>query len=117
MVNILFVNALYNHPMRKYTPEEWLQLAEQISDLLLTHIEQLKSQEKDDFSYLKIASGYQFFRMIRGEAFLDRRDGDVSKYQKQLYEMEKAILDKIEELDTSTIDPEKLKKIKEVFWL
>ena len=55
--------------------------------------------------------------MIRGEAFLDRRDGETGKYQKRLYEMENMLLDKMNSLDTLNIDPVKLAKIKEVLWL
>ncbi len=78
------------------SPEEYFDFATKLYHLIMADLEHTKSK---DFSshYPKLVVMYEFFRLIRGEAFLDLRPIDT-EIQPQLYAMEDGIGKQLETL-------------------
>lgn len=108
--------------MSPYTPEQWFNQAEAIYTLLSDQISAWQKEEIDNVALLKAASGYQFFRMLRGEGFYEHRPAGIGEYQDRLYDMEKKLLKQVEGLLMSAvsrpgIDPDFIVTLKQLFWL
>jgi hypothetical protein len=81
-----------------YTPEEWHELAKSIYDLINSEIESVQPEHLNQ-AYPKIIVMYEFFRLLRGEAFLDARThGGVDDIQPDLYAMEDALAKRLAEM-------------------
>ncbi len=66
--------------------EEYFDLASKLHALIMADLENTKPEDLPSH-YPKLVVMYEFFRLIRGEAFLDLRPSDAEK-QPQLYAME-----------------------------
>lgn len=69
--------------------EEYFDLATKLHALIIADLENTKPEHLSSH-YPKLVVMYEFFRLIRGEAFLDLRPIDVEK-QPKLYAMEDEI--------------------------
>ena len=73
--------------MNTCTPEEWYALAKGVYDIIVRDIQDFS--EKDlATQYPKLVVMYEFFRLIRGEAFFSSRPSTMVDYQPELYRME-----------------------------
>jgi hypothetical protein len=82
------------------TPDEYYNLVKNIYQLILDEIEDIQTLVKVKFlhtTYPKLVTMYEFFRLLRGEAFLDIRP-HVSEHQNEFYQMEDNLQKKIKEL-------------------
>ncbi len=79
------------------TEHQYIQLSKQIFDLILGEIDLLSKNNSNDLAmvYPKFIIMYEFFRMIRGEAFFNIRP-PTPGFQKQLYAMEDEIKKRLE---------------------
>lgn len=88
---------------KTYTPEEWYAQAENIYSLISKEIENCDDDSLSG-SYPKFIIMYEFFRLLRGEAFYNMRPEVIGTVQSKIYAMEDDILAKIKELKKK-IDP------------
>lgn len=82
------------------TSEKYLDLVDKIHTLVITEIQKYTYTAKDPFeAYPKLVIMYEFFRLLRGEAFLDSRPHALnSNDQKKFYEMEDEIRKSLDEV-------------------
>jgi hypothetical protein len=92
--------------MTKYTPSEWYDIAEKLYKIIDGEMERIDSlgAEELPMAYPKMVVMYEFFRLIRGEAFLDVRQPGMGDKQKDLYRMEDELLRKLNSLKQK-LDP------------
>ena len=76
------------------TPEEYSKLLSNIYKLIVSEIEKSEGEEDLAMIYPKLITMYEFFRLLRGEAFIDARPSTPDK-QKDFYKMEDDILKRI----------------------
>ena len=88
---------LLNMNMKKQ-PEEWYELAEKLHDLILNDIENTSSESLPEV-YPKLVIMYEFFRLIRGEAFHSSRPSGISTFQKEIYKMEDNLAKRLKNLE------------------
>lgn len=84
--------------MKTYTPEQWYNLACELYELIIAEIDSESNQDSLVILYPKLVIAYEFFRLIRGEAFISLRSPDMEKRQQQMYKMEDEILKRVYEL-------------------
>lgn len=87
--------------------EEYKKLVSDTFNLINKEIDFWTSPEKQQFlvgSYFKFVLMYQFFRMLRGEAFVDVRPREASDYQKEYYAMENELRLRLETIKAK-LDP------------
>lgn len=82
--------------MIPYTSQAWYNLAKDLYELILAEIQ--KAEEDLQAAYPKLVIMYEFFRLIRGEAFNVIRPPGVAEFQQKIYQMEDEIASKLEEL-------------------
>lgn len=95
--------------MRKtYTPEQWHALAIDIHNLIMDELDTLPSEWMPQ-AYPKLIVMYEFFRLLRGEAFMASRPSGLGESQRDLYAKEdgiagrlKAIAENLDPNDAST---------------
>lgn len=80
--------------LNTYSGKEWFQNAERTYALIVTEMETV-SKEHLSQAYPKFVVMYEYFRLLRGEAFLDHRGPVTPDEQRRLYEMENEIAEKI----------------------
>jgi len=84
------------------TPEEYRKLVDETYDLIVTEIEYFKNPERENdlpIVYPKLVIMYEYFRLLRGEAFLDAgKRPSAPEYQHDFYSKENDIRAKLEEL-------------------
>jgi len=91
------------------TPEGYEKVITDIYNLILKEIDMAKSSDNLYMIYPKIITMYEFFRLLRGEAFTEHRPHTPSK-QNDFYKMEDEIAKKINELKTNVdFEDEKVK--------
>ncbi len=71
----------------KFSAENYKNFSRQLYDLIKSEFESVSDLESQ---YPKFIIMYEFFRMIRGEAFTELRE-PTPEFQKELYEMEKEL--------------------------
>lgn len=86
------------------TAESYYDFATNIYKLIVDEFKQYEAEKTDlNQVYSKLVIMYEFFRLIRGEAFVSQRPPTPEK-QTELYKMEDEIGSKLEEIKTK-IDP------------
>lgn len=102
--------------------ESYKNLVDQTYKLIMDEMEYYSSPDRNtDLStmYPKFVVMYQFFRMLRGEAFVDVRP-HTPEFQHEYYDMENKIRQKLEELKSkvdldSTLTPTRIKEMQDKF--
>lgn len=92
----------------KLNAEEYYQLVKKVYQLIIDELENSQMPEKEQFlhsTYPKLVIMYEFFRLLRGEAFVDVRPHTPEK-QQEFYQMEGTLQNKIKEA-ASQIDFQK----------
>lgn len=79
------------------TPEDYVITVKTIHDLIMKEAESALSKEDFAMIYPRIITMYEFFRLLRGEAFFEFRPPTPDQ-QNDFYKMEDEIAKKIEEL-------------------
>lgn len=74
--------------------EDYKVLAKSIYKLILA---ELDNPEDIESVYPKLVIMYEFFRLIRGEAFINYREPTIG-FQKEMYSMEDEILKKLQNI-------------------
>jgi hypothetical protein len=82
------------------TPEEYLDLVKKIYRLILAEIDKTNKSKNYNEGYYQLVVMFEFFRMLRGEAFLGIRP-NVGEEQANLYKMQDEIGKKIEEIKSN----------------
>jgi hypothetical protein len=83
--------------MKQYTPQDWFNLTKELYDLMVADIE--KSNDTLATTYPKLVVMYEFFRLVRGEAFLSSRPVGIGKFQSEIYAMEDDLAGKLKALE------------------
>lgn len=73
---------------------------ELVTSLYQLILEEIKNPKDLEQQYPKFVVMYEFFRLLRGEAFIDLRELD-HEFQKELYKMEDDLFNKVKELKES----------------
>lgn len=84
--------------MKTYTPENWHDLAKSLYDLIVAEINNASPDTLPEI-YPKIVIMYEFFRLIRGEAFHSLRPAGASEFQKEIYKMENDLAEYLKQLE------------------
>jgi hypothetical protein len=80
------------------TPEEYIKLVTDIHNLILKDIDNSRKEDLE-MLYPRLITMYEFFRLLRGEAFSESRPPTPEK-QNSFYKMEDEIAKKIDEIKT-----------------
>lgn len=83
--------------MKSYTPENWYNLAADLYQLILEEIGNMPVGNLPEV-YPKLVVMYEFFRLIRGEAFSSVRPKGVGEFQEKIYKMEDDLFDHLKTL-------------------
>lgn len=83
--------------MKSYAPKDWYNLADDLHRLILSEINNVSVDSLPEV-YPKLAVMYEFFRLVRGEAFHSARPAGVGEFQEQIYKMENDLLDRLKVL-------------------
>ena len=85
--------------MKSYDPQGWYNLAKDLYELILTEINNVSG---NDFLlpeiYPKLVVMYEFFRLVRGEAFDSLRPYGISEFQTEIYKMENDLANRLKQL-------------------
>jgi len=80
------------------TENEYIDLSQKIYDLIIKEIDFAKNENYLSSEHKeRLKTMYEFFRLIRGEAFYDFRP-PTPNFQNELYKMERDILEKVKNL-------------------
>lgn len=79
------------------TAEEYIDLVKKTHELISQEIDNAENSEFLDQKYPKLITMYEFFRLLRGEAFTDIRPS-AAEEQKNFYKMEHEILERLENI-------------------
>ena len=80
-----------------YTPEEYIDLVSKIHKLITSEMEEVLNTEEIYMVYPKVVNMYEFFRLLRGEAFYKLRP-PTPKKQREFYKMEDEIKKKLDQI-------------------
>lgn len=83
--------------MQKIDLNKYREICYEINNLINAELESIENVET---TYPKLVIMYEFFRLIRGEAFLDLREPDPA-FQNELYGMEDQIFEKLKKIKDS----------------
>lgn len=86
-----------------YTPEQWYDLGKSLHELIVSEIESISTQELPQL-YPKLIIMYEFFRLVRGEAFYSSRPSGLGDAQHELYQMEDSLARQLKQL-REKLDP------------
>lgn len=78
--------------MKSYASEDWYNLAVDLYQLILTEMSNVSVDSLPEV-YPKLAVMYEFFRLVRGEAFHSVRPAGIGEFQERIYKMENDLLD------------------------
>lgn len=84
--------------LKTYTKETWFSMAKNLYDLIISEADNITDSDLPAI-YPKIVIMYEFFRLIRGEAFYSARPYGIGEYQDEIYKMEHSILEKLKKLN------------------
>jgi hypothetical protein len=84
--------------MKSYTPQNWYDLAKDLHDLILADISNVSSDALPE-TYPKLVVMYEFFRLVRGEAFHAARPSGLGEFQKEIYKMEDDLAEHLKQLE------------------
>lgn len=85
--------------MKSYSPQNWYDLAKDLYDLILTEINNVSSDTLPEV-YPKLVVMYEFFRLVRGEAFHHARPAGIREFQKEIYKMEDNLAECLKQLES-----------------
>lgn len=88
---------------KTYDPGQWHALGMDIFNLIMIELDTV-SKESLPQVYPKLVIMYEFFRLIRGEAFSGSRPSGLGELQTQLYDMEDTLRERISALEKE-LDP------------
>lgn len=80
-----------------YTPEEYVDLVSKIHKLIISEMEEALNTEEIYMVYPRLVNMYEFFRLLRGEAFHNLRP-PTPKRQTEFYKMEDEIMKKLDQI-------------------
>lgn len=78
--------------MKQYAPKDWYNLADDLHQLILLEMNDISNDSLPEV-YPKLAVMYEFFRLVRGEAFHSARPAGIGEFQERIYKMENDLLD------------------------
>ncbi|TSC55728.1 MAG: hypothetical protein G01um101418_749 [Parcubacteria group bacterium Gr01-1014_18] len=84
--------------MPTHTPETWKSLILNSYEMILSEIDSA-SEENLPEVYPKLVILYEFFRLLRGEAFKSTRPFGIGDFQKEVYKMEDDLAQKLKPLE------------------
>lgn len=84
--------------MKLYSPQKWYGLAKDLYELILGDINNVSTDALPE-TYPKLVIMYEFFRLVRGEAFDTVRPLGVGKFQKEIYRMEDDLAERLKQLE------------------
>lgn len=90
--------------MKNYTPHEWYEFAKNLHDLIIVELNNASGSEFLSQVYPKLIIMYEFFRLIRGEAFNSSRPYGLGELQKEIYKMEEDISKRLKDVENK-LDP------------
>lgn len=90
--------------MKSYTPENWYNLTADLYQLILAEISNMPVDNLPEV-YPKLVVMYEFFRLVRGEAFNSVRPKDIGEFQEKIYKMEDNLFDHLKTLEKG-LNPE-----------
>ncbi len=70
-----------------YTPEQWYSLGKILYEIIRADMESASSEDLPQL-YPQLIIMYEFFRLVRGEAFYSTRPSGLGDNQQKLYQME-----------------------------
>jgi hypothetical protein len=89
--------------MKSYTAQAWYNLAENLYELIGRDVENVTDEDLPA-AYPKLVVMYEFFRLVRGEAFHASRPAEVGEFQTKIYDMENDFAKKLAGLEAK-LDP------------
>lgn len=89
--------------MKPFTIEEWHDFAKKLYTLIVSEIDGC-AETNLPVVYPKLVVSYQFFRLVRGEAFHEKRPHDLGELQKEIYSWEDDLARRVEKVK-SKLDP------------
>jgi predicted alternative tryptophan synthase beta-subunit len=84
--------------MKSYNPQNWYNLTKDLYELILAEIDNVSSDTLQE-TYPKLVVMYEFFRLVRGEAFHSARPSDIGEFQKEIYKMEDSLAERLKQLE------------------
>lgn len=84
--------------MKSYSPKNWYDLAKDLYELILTEINNVSSETLPEI-YPKLVVMYEFFRLVRGEAFQSARPPGIGEFQREIYKMEDDLAERLKQLE------------------
>ncbi|MEK7565044.1 MAG: hypothetical protein AAB394_03585 [Patescibacteria group bacterium] len=94
--------------MKSYKPQEWYDLTKDLHELIIGELNTISSDTLPEL-YPKLVVMYEFFRLVRGEAFNSSRPNDISEFQKEIYKMENELKESLKQLENKlSIDDSKI---------
>lgn len=78
-------------------PKEYVIFATELHKLIISEMNKIYSDEDLPQMYPKFVTMYEFFRLVRGESFMNSRP-PIGDSQKDLYRMEDEIAQKLDEI-------------------
>ncbi|GEM_PF-4897551 len=73
--------------MKSRNPQSWYDLAKDLHELIIADIENVTADSLPEI-YPKLVIMYEFFRLVRGEAFQSARPAGTGEFQDEIYKME-----------------------------
>ncbi|MDP3764834.1 MAG: hypothetical protein Q8Q95_04445 [bacterium] len=93
--------------MKSYKPQEWYNLIKDLHGLIIEEINTVFPDTLPEL-YPKLVAMYEFFRLVRGEAFNYSRPADMGNFQKEIYKMEDELKKHLKQLENKLdVDDEK----------
>jgi len=83
--------------METYSIEDWNNLVSHVYEIIMAEID-TATTEKLPTLWPKLIVMYEFFRLIRGEAFDEMRPNGLEDYQNNIYKQEGEIANKLKDL-------------------
>ena len=83
--------------MKSYDSKDWYDLTTDLYQLILSEISDISIDDLPAI-YPKLTVMYEFFRLMRGEAFHSVRPAGIGEFQEQIYKMENDLLDHLKTL-------------------
>jgi predicted nucleotidyltransferase component of viral defense system len=84
--------------MKSYSPQNWYDLAKDLCELILAEIDNVSSDALSEV-YPKLVVMYEFFRLVRGEAFHSAHPAGIGEFQKEIYKMEDNLAERLKQLE------------------
>lgn len=84
--------------MELYTSEDWYNLANDLHRIILSEMNNVSDDNLPEV-YPKLVVMYEFFRLVRGEAFHSVRPAGIGESQEKIYKMENDLLDRLKILE------------------